>query len=277
MSTDPQVGAQQNGRTFADFFESLLTSPRRLGAFVVFLLALLGIAIFAMLIFKHLFGVSTSEVRLGTSDTHILFSKTDAQSGDREYTLVVSPQGWQPAHIEVQTGEHVTFSSGGKICIDVSDILKKVEARLSLEEKIIAEQHIRVDDSNESRTPEDFFTAEQAKSLKLERPWVGPDGFSLDRFKPSILPRRQRYLLPKANAGSLLAGIGDDTDEGDKPPATSDVFLVGRSLNETLKKTGRLWFTVNDVQYKTTDPELRNLFYNDNIGQFWVSVKITHK
>ncbi|MGD0939336.1 MAG: hypothetical protein ABR905_06445 [Terracidiphilus sp.] len=256
-----------NGKTLGDVWDSVLTEPRKLLTLVSLLAALSGLAMFEVFVFTRLFHVEPSEVRLGGTDPHVLFQRVEERTGSTEYLLMVSPQGWQSAGVVLHAGDHVSFTAGGRVCVDMSEILEKVRLRKEYEDELVhGPPHIRPFDPEETRVPEDFFTEKQKQSLILDRPWVDPNGFSLDQFKPSFRSRKDRYLLPNQPAGGLLAAIIDGSAE----PGKQDAFFVGRENDIVASKAGVLWFTVNDVQYN--DPNNPNLFYNDNLGTFWVRV-----
>jgi hypothetical protein len=271
------TGSEATGRTLGDVLDGVLSNPKRWLAFMGFLAGLAGLVMLVTIVFTRFFGVETQEFRLGGADTHILFSSVEKRSGKEEYVVIVNPQGWQRTDIEVRSGDHLSFNADGKICIDVSEILEKVARRLKYEDEHARKEGIRRDDPAEKRVPEDFFTDDERKSLVLNRPWIGPGGFDLEHFQPSFRSRRNRYLLPQENAAGLVAAIKSDSLE---PPGKSDAFFVGRSKEcvvgskdcSSSSQDGRLWFTVNDVQYN--DPNNSILFYNDNIGAFWVRVAL---
>jgi len=189
--------------------------------------------------------------------------------------VIVNPEGWQRTEIEVRPGDRLSFDADGKVCIDLSDILEKVARRLKFEDDYAKKLSIRRDDPNEKRVPEDYFTPDERKELILNRPWVGPDGFDLEHFQPSFQSRKDRYLLPGKNAAGLVAAVKSGSKVA---PGKQDAFFVGKSKDCVVgegedcsaSQKGWLWFTVNDVQYN--DPANPNLFYNDNIGVFWVRV-----
>jgi hypothetical protein len=269
---------QLTGKTVADVLDSLFSNPRRWFALMGLLAGLAGLVMLVMFVFTRLFGVETQVFQIGGANTHILFSSVEKRSGNEEYVVVVNPQGWQRTDIEVQPGDQLSFSADGKVCIDLNDILEKVARRLKYEDEHAKELKIRPNDPTETRVPEDYFTPDERKSLVLNRPWVGPDGFDLENFQPAFRSRRGRYLMPHKNAAGLVAAV----KAGSKAqPAPSDAFFVGKSKScvvgdedcGALQK-GWLWFTVNDVQYN--DPDNPVLFYNDNIGVFWVRVTVKH-
>lgn len=167
-------------------------------------------------------------------------------------------------------GDHITVTAGGKVCVDMHSIWENVERRLHYENEWVEKEKIRRDDPEETRVPKQFFTKEERASLILTRPWVGPNGFSLDSYKPSFRSRREHYLIPSEPAGGLVAGIG-----GKNVPSSGSLFFAGQHNDSIADKSGELWFTVNDVQFD--DPTNRELFYDDNIGSFWVKVIVKRK
>lgn len=262
------AAVRASGKTMADVLDDILMQPAKWFSLLVLLAVISALVMLVMLVFTRLFHVQTSEVRIGGTNSHVIFERVESRTGNGEYLVVVSPEGWQRTGIVVQPGSTISFSAGGKICIDMNEIWEKVQLRKSYEEKIASQRGIRSNDPTETRVPEDYFTAEQKRSLILDRPWVDPDGFSLDTFQPSFRSRRGRYLLPDKPAGGLVAAI----KTGNNPPERKDVFFVGTEDSLSVPSQGELWFNVNDVQF--SDPANPGLFYNDNVGTFWVKIVV---
>ena len=254
--------------TLGDVLDSVLSTPRRL----FWLLLLLGgaflIAIGAVWSVVTILGLRASEVTVNGENTKVVFESVEKKTGNGDYLVVVNPEGWQSTGIDVRAGDKLTFHAGGKICIDMNSIWEVVQARKRFEDRVAKEQKIRQNDETETRVPEDYFTTSEKQQLILTRPWVDPDGFDLRVFQPSFRSRRGRYLLPDKPAGGLVGsvkpGAGDPQPEG--------AFFIGREDTYVAPRDGQLWFTVNDVQ--SHDPTNPNLFYNDNVGSFWVRVTV---
>lgn len=271
---DPDQGPY--GRTWADVAGEFLVRPKMWLPLLGFL-ALVWVAVMASVFWvPSLFSAHTTEFTLGGAESHLIIQSVE-KNGNGTYVLVVSPQGWQPSGISVRKGDHLQFAAGGKVCVDVNSIIEMVAKRKKYEDKWARLKHIRTNDRNETRVPEDYFTEKEQHDLILDRPWVDPNGFSLDVFRPSFRSRRDRYLLPEEPAGSLVAAVGDAYRE----PSRTGAFFVGvgdkvahQGDELVAPSDGWLWFTVNDVQY--ADALNRNLFYNDNIGFFWVRVTVKH-
>ncbi len=265
-----------HGRTWADVAGELLVRPRMWLPLLGFV-ALVWMAVIAGVFWvPRLFSAQATEFTLGGAGSHLIIQSVE-KNGSGLYVLVVSPQGWQASGISVRKGDHLHFAAGGKVCIDVNSIIEMVAKRKKYEDEWARRKQIRTNDSTETRVPEDYFTEKEQHDLILDRPWVDPNGFSLDVFRPSFRSRRERYLLPGEPAGSLVAAIGDAYRE----PAREGTFFVGvgdkvahRGDEIVASNDGWLWFNINDVQY--ADALNRNLFYNDNIGFFWVRVTVKH-
>jgi hypothetical protein len=54
--------------------------------------------------------------------------------------------------------------------------------------------------------------------------------------------------------------------ETDVSPTRDDAFFVGSSNVAVAKRSGKLYFTVNDVTYD--DKDFLDMFFVDNIGSF---------
>jgi hypothetical protein len=272
MDSDSRLTSTQTGKTMGDLLDGILIDPKRWLAVIALLVFLSLLVLLVMGVFTWLFGVETKEVQFGGADSHVIFHRVDKQSGNQESVVVVNPEGWQKTGVQVRAGDRISFYANGKICIDLNEIVKKSQLLETYENKWTIKEGIKRDDPSEKRVPEDYFTAEERKSLILNRPWVDPDGFDLSRFQPSFRSRRSRYLLPDDHAGGLVAAIKGDAGG---TPVKSDAFFVGRfKENYSVSEAGWLWFTVNDVQYNDLDNPY--LFYNDNIGSFWVRVVLKH-
>jgi hypothetical protein len=258
------------GRTIGDVMDGILTEPKRGLALIVLLASLSLLVIGIMLLVNHLFDLQTSEIEVGNGNSHVVLQQVQGRSGNGNYVVIVNPEGWQNTEIPVHSGDQISVVAGGKIAIDMYDVWQKSQRRTDYETALEkGPPYLRPNDPNETRVPEDYFTEEQKESLRLTRPWTDPDGFSLEVFKPSFKSRRSLYLLPKENAGGLVAAIKGGADE----PSKADAFFVGRKKDLVASKDGFLWFNVNDVQYYK-DPANPNLFYNDNIGSFWVLIAV---
>src|ERR1700761_249003 len=273
MNAEDAPRPNTTGKTAGDVLDGILSNPKRWLALLGLFAGMCGLVMLVLYVFMRLFGVQAKELRLGSASSHVLFESVEKGTGNAEYVVIVSPQGWQKTSIEVHPDERLSFQANGKICVDVHEVINNVNQRLEYENGIAEREHIRRNDVNEKRVPEDYFTPEQRQSLILRRPWVDPGGFDLSKYEPAFRSRRGRYLLPDENAAGLIAAVSVAPEN--KSPAVSDAFFVGRSKEDyTASHAGWLWFTVNDVQ--NNDPQNPNLFYNDNVGSFWVRVVVKH-
>lgn len=267
------------GRTMGDFFYEVLSSPKKSMTLILLATGLTALGLLGAWGLIELFHVQTSEIELGATDQHIIFKSV--QKGVDEYLVVVNPEGWQNSGIEIKYGDHLNFIAGGKICIDMHHIIENTQRRMKLEDYYSTHPpYIREKDDSETRAPEDAFSPGEREGLELERPWTPPDGFKLEgKYAPRWRARKARYLFPDQGAGGLVAAIHKATSG---EPDKSETFFVGSRRNLPADKEsvgvetdGNLWFTVNDIQF--SDPVVPGLFYNDNIGLFWVKVIVTHK
>src|SRR5579862_1477093 len=118
------------GKTAGDLLDSILTSPKRWLSLFIFLTACAGLAMLVMLVITRIFGMQASEIRIGASDSHIVFQSVDSRTGNEDSVVIVNPQGWLKTAIIVSSGDRLTFSANGKICLDMNEIWKKVQLRL---------------------------------------------------------------------------------------------------------------------------------------------------
>jgi hypothetical protein len=259
------------GRTLADILDSVLDKPARAWPLLCLIVTIAGVIVVTTWALMQILQVQASDVTIGSKDSHVVFQSVHKLTGNHEFVVIVSPEGWQNTGIDIHSGDKISFAAGGKICIDMNSIWEKVQLRKQYEDAIAKAHNILRDTDKETRVPEDYFTDAQKKSLILDRPWVNPDGFSLDKFQPSFRSRRNRYILPDKPAGGLIASITAGTSE----PSRQDAFFVGREHDLVSDKDGQLWFNVNDVTYG--DPQNQNLFFNDNVGSFWVHMTVKSK
>jgi hypothetical protein len=80
--------------------------------------------------------------------------------------------------------------------------------------------------------------------------------------------------MPERPVGALLGAL---TAAGRNPQA-SDAFFIGTTFEGkemVVPVDGDLWFIVNDVWNKQ-NPEYENMFFDDNVGSFWVVVSVTN-
>lgn len=226
-----------SGKTIGDVLDAILMEPRRWFALVLLLTVLAGLSILILFLVTRIFQVQTAEIELGGKNSHVVLQRIQERTGKEEYLVNVSPEGWQSTGISVLTGDHITISAGGKIAIDMNEIWEKVQLRKKYEDELVnGPPFIKRDDPKENRVPEDFFTEDQKQSLILHRPWVDPDGFSLDVFQPDFRSRRNRYLLADKPAGGLVAAVEDGSNEPGRP----DAFFVGREKEFVAAKDGIL-------------------------------------
>ncbi len=268
-SKGDDVKSSFSGKTMADFLDGLVTDPKRWLGLIGFLACLSVMVMLLGFAFTKLFGVSAKEVQLGQA-TSVIFESVERGTRNRELLVLVHPQGWQKTDIRVESGDHLSFNAEGSVNIDLAGIIANVQHRLQLEDEIAKKNNI-IRTPTEKRVPEDFFSPEQRQSLQLDRAWIDPYGFKNESYV-NWPGRRDRRVLPENNPGGLIAAIKTGSEDF---PTRPETFFVGRTRKRDATTGGSLWFTVNDIQYN--DPANRNLFFNDNVGLFWVKVKISPK
>jgi hypothetical protein len=264
----PSLEADRTGKTFADVFYSILTDWRKFFSFLglVFSLAIF-IFLASSLIIKRFKVESVSEVDL--SSGKILFQTT---FGDRkEYVTIVHPQGWQDTDIRVRKGDHIKIAAGGKITVDLAGITETVGKRKELEKKYEKDKHLVRDSEDPKNVPENYYSDEEKESLKFNRGWIGPNGYAARFTNQSFRARARLKILPEENLGKLLGAVHTGSEDPDK----TQVFPIGAGLSDLIAPAdGDLWFAINDNIYD--DSAIRDLFFGDNIGFFWVKIEKTH-
>jgi hypothetical protein len=253
-------------QSFADLLTVLLDDWKK---FVKFLVLLFFTCVFA---FGLVYGVlrslprSTSELKFGSGS--ILFSQPTKDG--QEYVVVIPPQGWQETGISVREGDHVSFEAGGRVNIDLEGLNLALAARHDADSRIIdAEKKSgRWEKEKDNFAPELYYTAEDKQNVRPHWRWIDPNG--LPETKQLANPAHQkRSILPDKGYGALLAAIRETGVQ----PGREDAFFVGASNTIVAKRSGKLYFVVNDVTYD--DKDFPDMFMIDNIGFFYARVSIS--
>lgn len=265
-------GTENEGKTFADVVDSILTNRARFFSFIGVILSFCALFLFVFWIVTKMIGATNAtQINLSTTGAQILFeTKTENRS---EYLIIVHPQGWQKTDIPVRAGDRIEFKAGGSITVDVNGIAERTKKRHEFEDKYFKEKSLNKASEDQSMAPETYFNDEEREALRLRRGWVGPAGYEVDLTDQSFAARKPRRLLPKERLGALVGAIKEGKD---KSPERSDAFLVGTEQTRTSEGNGELWFNVNDV-LNDNDPKNIDLFYSDNVGFFWVKVTVEHR
>lgn len=212
----------------------------------------------------------TQEFKINGVGSIVLSQPT--REGGHEYLVVIHPQGWQETAISVKQGDTLTFDAGGKIYIDLGGLNESLKLRRQLEEQLVAHDKKTHQWPAEASTlaPEDRFTLQQKFSIRPAWSWNGPDG-NIATKDLSFPARREKTIVQTANYGALLGAI---RESGLVVPDRQDAFVVGAHTEGfTVKRDGKLYFTVNDV-WDDKDPSFPEKFYIDNVGFFYVKVTV---
>lgn len=263
----PASGADHTGKTFADVFYCILTDWRKLLSFFFLLAGLAGILFLASSIIINKFRVeSVSEIDL--SSGKILFQTT--VGGKKEISVaIIHPQGWQDTDIPVKKGDRIKITAGGKVTVDLAGIVETVNKRKELEKKYEKAVPLRRASEDMKDIPESYYSEPEKESLKFNRGWVGPNGYEESFTKQSFRARHKLKILPDKNLGMLLGAV----NISGQLPEKSQAFPIGLGVNDfVVPADGVLWFTVNDDI--NNDTAIRDLFFGDNIGFFWVKVEV---
>jgi hypothetical protein len=256
-------------KSFADVFDSMLSEPKKFLSFLLMLGCVAGLIFLSFVTMNKYSGASIQEINISATGSKVLF-QTSTTAGEKESLVIVHPQGWQNTGIHVEEGSKLSFKSDGRVNIDGGGLFRTVIARRDLEDQIKKQFNLDNNSDKEDQAPESHFTPEQIEHTMLPRPWVDPGGFAANTRDEEALQltygnRKKRLELEGANLGSLIGRIGDGSKH-------SKTFGIGRKLlGYTAEATGDLWLNVNDV--KNLQLDLRQeMFYQDNLGFFWVVV-----
>jgi len=178
--------------------------------------------------------------------------------------LLSASEPWSSTGFSVRQGDSLAIRASGRVCLAL---------------------HHLVDNVRDHNPP--------------SHPWVAPSGLSANEemhLGKQDMYRMQYLLVSNAPYGALIAGVGSF----DTPPrSTNDIWEVGKSWDGKAPKTGVLWLAVNDVllrpdtplgydvprEYQDTNYKIHgsfsnilsqkywNVYYDDNIGAFSVTVK----
>ncbi len=265
MSTNPL----NQGKTFADVFDSIISDVKKFVGFILLIFCFVVLIYFVIWIITKTFDLSgAKEIQVSATGTRILF---ETKSGDKtESLLIVHPQGWQDSGIKVKKDDRIKFESGGSITIDLHGIVERTEIRRELEDRYGKKKNLDRTSVTVDQTPEYYYTDEDKQSLRLERGWIGSEGYPNTLTSRGYAGNRQRRLVPDKPPGSLIGAIKNSLSP---TPERPEAFCIGRSYETTVSHDGTLWFNVNDT-LNDEDPQNADLFYADNIGFFWVKVTV---
>jgi hypothetical protein len=253
--------------SFPELLKDWIDNPRKLGWVILLcFFALLSLFLFIAAL-KNLFSVGGAEVTVSSEGPQVFF---ETARGVRTYYVMVHPQGWQKAMIKLHKDDQVECNAQGSVNIDLYGLIDAEMSRHKIEQENASKFKINADSSD---IPENHYTAKEWSDLRLVRPWIGPGG--LADFTPSFPGRKQMRLLPNSPMGILVAAIktggGTETE-----PTQSAAFPLGTHAEFSAQSDGELWMTVNDT-VNDKNPQLKNLFYVDNLGFYSVVVVVTPK
>ena len=261
--TNPDV------RSFAGLVSSLLDSWRKLGKFLLLMAAVcLILWVLVWGIWRVLPNTTSSQMSIGPGG--ILLAQTTGSGA--VYIAVVDPQGWEETGIQVTEGDVLNFEAYGKVQPDLRDLNYSIEARRKATLRVIAqEQRLhRWEAEKENFRIEGAFTDEETKDSKLLWDWNDPNGNPETQSLTDPYPLKQ-VILKGCNIGALVGAIRETGVQ----PARSDAFFVGRNNRIVAKRSGKLYFIVNDV-WDDDDTSFPDKFFVDNIGFFYVKVTVEH-
>lgn len=254
------------GMSFAEFLSSLLDDWRKFARFIL-LLCLIGSMVFLLAFgVLHSLPGNTGQLNLGTGS--IIFSLPTQEGHD--YLVVVHPQGWQESGIQVKIGDQLHFEANGKVNIDLAGLNSALAARHDADQRILAEEKRsdRWEAEKNTFAQEDHYTPEDLRKIRPTWKWTGPSGIA-ETANFAMPARMKRCILPGREYGALLGAI----QETGMQPTTDDTFFIGATNDVVAKRSGKLYFAVNDVQ--SNDKSFPDMFFSDNIGFFYAKVTVS--
>jgi hypothetical protein len=262
-------------------------------------------AVGLFLIFRELRDMGLGPTELSMSPTGMSVKLGKRIPNGVEYFVVVAPQmGWQDTDIKVAPTDEVEFWASGQVNLSIFRINESVIERRAAEARInclrdggapasCTDARARTFADSVRRdtllAPEALFTPEERRRMQPRQPWLGPEGDSVTVDR-SYTGRTAKKLAPRLPYGRLIGLVLPTAEE----PITRDtaqarrVFGIGRTRvikgaqrDTVLREGGDLWLAVNDVwngppnEHMETRTYPDNLFMADNVGFFWVRVRIT--
>jgi hypothetical protein len=253
------------GASIADLLSTVLGDWNKFGKFLLLLFSIV------LLVFGLLYGVlhnlpqATQEIKFGSGS--ILFSRSTKDG--QEFLVVVSPQAWQETGISVAAGDTIKFEAGGKVNIDLAGLNVALQARHEADERILAQEAKSPQWEQEKDTfaPEYHYTAEDKQKITPRWRWSDPNGLA-ETMQLALPARQKRTVFPEKGYGTLLGAIRETGAQ----PSHDDVFFIGVSNAIVAKRSGKLYFVVNDVLFN--DKDFPDMFFVDNIGSYYVRVTV---
>lgn len=262
--------------SWSELVQEVLADNRKLlkflAACVVLAVLVVGVAVALM---KFL-GINTSQaeqVEMDAGQAKFVLRLASSNKTLAQYVVVIHPQGWQDSGISVHSGDKLRFRAAGSVNIDLEGVISKVELRKKYEAEVTRSKKLDRNSDDPKNLPERYYSEKQLQDLRVNRPWTGPDG-NLEKAYTSYRARIPERIMPERPVGALLGAL----PSAGKNPQASDAFFVGTSFGDkelVAPADGELWFIVNDVWNKQ-NPQYENMFFEDNIGSFWVVVSVTN-
>lgn len=267
-------------KTFADVFNGILTEPRKFLSFLGLIGSLSLLFLLIAWLVTSILGIKTQDIKelnISSSGAHILLESVTGKN--REYIVIVPPQGWQRSGIELKKGDQIRFIAEGAVNVDLWSVMQKATKRHEVEDRITLKRRLDRRSTDPNSVPEHYFstdlTKEEQDQLKLLRPWTGPNGNEeIKVYENAFAGRITKRIIPSAPLGALIGAV---TEKVNNLPNKQDAFLIGKNYGGEefySQKDGELWFNINDV-WDEEDTGYPNKFYDDNVGYFWVKVLIT--
>lgn len=202
------------------------------------------------------------KIELKRDGATIVFQQSDDKRKRNEIVLV-SPQGLNDTGLDVKMGDEITMSASGKINLAMGRINRIMENKMRFKDKYTK--------LGKGKGAENFSAGELKDStVPAKYDWIDPLGTIPD----SGSPKRSLRVRPDANFGQLLFIMFPRKYNIEKwKPSPSDLTQKIAYLPDTTfiaKYNGRIYFIVNDVNYKITN----NIDWVDNSGFFHVKLLI---
>ncbi|PYY03970.1 MAG: hypothetical protein DMG69_31615, partial [Acidobacteria bacterium] len=172
--------------------------------------------------------------------------------------------------IAVLEGDNLNFEAAGRVNIDLEGLVLSLAARHEAEQRVIAEEKKAGTWETQKIAPELRFTPEEKLKVRPQWKWIDPNGIPETEMVAANPARRKRSILPAKGYGALLAAIRETGVE----PSREDAFFVGRSNTCVTKRSGKLYFVVNDI-WNDQDKEFPEMLMVDNVGFFYARVTVT--
>jgi hypothetical protein len=194
-----------------------------------------GALVFGALLVLYGLGVRPRLATIRTSAGQIVIEVGQ----DKEYLLVVHPQGWQHTPVKIADGDSLTIDATGRVMLDLFG-LWNLANRMHQIELHQTTLHPDVKNNGAPKAPEDYVDVrkEGLDSDNIDHLWLDPNGDTrngpryIDKDYPARTPSK---IIETTPYGALIGSIGSNAPTQEPSPGTA--FLIGEHLEKAADKS----------------------------------------